>query len=346
MLTGAGLSPKVMATGTGLWCDIGSGEGPVIALRAELDALPIQDAKTVSYRSRNDGVCHACGHDVHTAVITGVGLALASIATHLPGTVRLLFQPAEEMVPGGAPDVVAEGVLDGVTQIFALHCDPKVPTGQVGVRSGPITAASDMLRIEVAGPGGHTARPPLTADVGFAVARIVTELPAMLSRLVDPRAAMTVSFGSIHAGTAGNAIAASGSCTGTVRVLDRDAWDEAPRLIEHVVDSIVSPLKATFTLDYQRGSPPVVNPPRATQLFTDAARATIGYANVVPTAQSLGGEDFSWYLEHAQGCFARLGVGRPDLDLHTATFDVNEEAIGVGVRVLTAVTLAALHAER
>src|SRR5664280_1220516 len=183
-LASAGLTPKVLSGGTGLLCDIGIGDGPLVALRADLDALPLADEKDVPYRSTVPGVCHACGHDVHTTVLLGAGLALAHLADAgwLPGRVRLIFQPAEELTPGGAVDVVEADGLDGVQRIFALHCDPRTDAGQAGLRSGPITAAADRFQVRLRGPGGHTSRPHLTADLVYALAKVVTEVPAALSR--------------------------------------------------------------------------------------------------------------------------------------------------------------------
>ena len=164
-LEAVGLRPRLLSTGTGLICDIGHGDGPTVALRADLDALPLHDEKDVPYRSTVPGVCHACGHDVHTTILLGVGLALAQHADRLPGRVRLVFQPAEECLPGGSIDVIGDRVLEGVSAIFALHCAPKLEVGRLGIRVGAITAASDLVEVHLSGPGGHTARPHLTADL-------------------------------------------------------------------------------------------------------------------------------------------------------------------------------------
>ena len=205
-LEAAGLKPSILPKGTGLTVDIGddSAGGPVIALRADIDALPINDEKDVPYRSVNRGACHACGHDVHTAVLLGTGLFLAraAAARALPGKVRLIFQPAEE-VPGGAVDVMAAGGIASVDRIFALHCDPRLDVGKIGTRTGPITAACDKLTVKVTGPGGHTARPHLTADLVFALGKIITELPAALSRRVDPRSSLSLVWGRVSAGIGG-----------------------------------------------------------------------------------------------------------------------------------------------
>jgi amidohydrolase len=344
-LEAAGLRPRLLPTGTGLTCDVGSGSGPVVALRADLDALPIQDEKQVPYRSTTPGVCHACGHDVHTTMLLGAGLALAEQAERLPGQVRLVFQPAEERVPGGALDVIAAGALDGVAAIYALHCDPKLDVGRLGARVGPITAASDSIEVRLTGPGGHTARPHLTADLVYIISRVVTDLPAALSRLVDPRAGLSMTFGSVQAGTVANVIPTSAVARGTVRVLDRNVWGEIPKLVERVLEHTVEAFNLTPELDYRRGSPPVVNDEAATQVLIAAGRTVLGAGGVQRVAQSLGGEDFSWYLEEVPGSMARLGVRLPgtDLELHTGLFDVDERAIPIGVRLLAQTAVDALE---
>jgi amidohydrolase len=350
-LVEAGLAPVLLPTGNGLVCDIGpdggpaepDDVGPMVALRADLDALPLPDTKDVPYRSTVEGVCHACGHDVHVAVTLGAGLALAATGD-LPGRVRLIFQPSEEVFPAGAPDMIAAGALEGVSAIYALHCDPKISAGVVGLRFGPLTAAADAIRITLAGPGGHTARPHNTADLVNALGRVVTEVPALLSRRVDPRAGLSLVFGAIQAGRAANAIPHTGYALGTVRVLDRDAWHAAPELITQLVHDVVAPTGVTAEVEYTRGVPPVVNEPRATAVLAAACGDALGRDALVDTPQSMGGEDFAWYLEHVPGAMARLGVGRPgeQLDLHQGSFDVDERAIGSGVRLLAHAVVAAL----
>ncbi|MDQ1655835.1 MAG: hypothetical protein QOD41_918, partial [Cryptosporangiaceae bacterium] len=202
-LAAAGLSPVLIPGGNGVICDIGEGE-PVVALRADLDALPLPDVKDVPYRSTVDGVCHACGHDVHASVVVGAGLALAALGKSLPGRVRLLLQPSEETFPSGSLEVIAAGGIEGVGRIFAVHCDPRLATGFVGLRVGPLTAAADMIRVRLSGPGGHTARPHLTADLVGALGRVITEVPAQLGRRVDARAGLSLVFGAVHAGVAAN----------------------------------------------------------------------------------------------------------------------------------------------
>jgi len=348
-LSRAGLSPKVLAVGTGLVCDIGGvSGGPIVVLRADIDALPMQDDKLVPYRSTVSGVCHACGHDVHTAAVLGAGLALATVAGELGGTVRLVFQPAEEQMPGGALDVIREGWIQGVSAAFGLHCDPTLEVGRVGLKTGPITAAADSLEITLTGPGGHTARPHNTVDLIHALATVATGLPDALSRLVDPRAGLCLVWGHVSAGVASNAIPRSGTLKGTLRMLDKEAWHDAPLMVRRLVDQLVLPFGAMAEVSYLRGVPPVVNDASATALFSAAVRGALGPSAAVPTIQSLGGEDFAWYLDHVPGSLARLGVKPPGrehpYDLHQPGFDVDEAALPVAVRVLVAVALAALSA--
>jgi amidohydrolase len=346
-LEALGLRPRLLPIGTGLFCDVGAGSagGPVVALRADLDALPLQDEKDVPYRSTVPGACHACGHDAHTTMLLGAGLALAEQAERLPGRVRLVFQPAEEKIPGGALDAIQAGVLDDVSVIYALHCDPKLDVGRVGVRVGAITAASDSLEVHLAGRGGHTARPYETSDLVYIISRVVTDLPAALSRLVDPRVGLTLTFGAIQSGTVANAIPTTAVAKGTLRVLDRTVWGGAQKLVERVLQGTVAPFEVTPDVRYERGSPPVVNEEVATLVMANAARATLGDTAIHQAAQSLGGEDFSWYLEDVPGSMARLGVRIPgtNLELHAGSFDIDERAIPVGVRVLTQTAVDALE---
>jgi amidohydrolase len=343
----AGLEPARLPRGTGLICDIGSGDGPTVALRADLDALPLMDEKDVPYRSTVQGVCHACGHDVHTTVVLGAGLFLAQQAEAglLPGRVRLVFQPAEE-VPGGALRVMEAGGISGVDRIFALHCDPRLDVGHIGMRVGAITAACDKVTVRLSGPGGHTARPHLTADLVYALAKIVTELPAALSRRVDPRSSLSLVWGRVQAGSVANAIPDDGLAEGTVRCLDEQAWHDAPDLFKALLESVASAYGVEADLGYVRGVPPTINEATSVQMMRDAVEQVLGPEAAMPTPQSLGGEDFGWYLESIPGAMARLGTRTPgdprELDIHQGTFDVDERCIAVGVRTLAATALTAL----
>lgn len=366
-LRGAGLSPRLLPKGNGVICDIrgrrpdsglrdGSGQNisgqhisgqNIIALRADLDALPLPDTKNVPYRSTVPGVCHACGHDVHTTILLGAGLALARLARRgeLPGTVRLIFQPSEEDT-SGAIEVIAAGGLENVAAIFGLHCAPRIPVGLVATRSGPFTAAADLVEVRLRGTGGHTARPHLTADLVNALGRIVVDVPALLERRVDPRAGVSMVFGAVGAGEAANAIPIEGFARATVRVLSQDTWREVPELVMSLIRDVVAPTGAEVDIDYRRGVPPVVNDRLATEVVAGAAGAALGLDQVIEAEISMGGEDFAFYLERVPGSMIRLGVGIPGspvtFDIHQSSFDADERAIGYGVRVMVHTALAGL----
>jgi amidohydrolase len=325
---------------SGLLAELGD-TGPVVGLRADLDALPIDDTTGDPWASQVPGVAHACGHDVHTAALLGAGLALAEVASAglLPGRVRLLFQPAEEVMPGGAARLIDLGALDDVTRIFCLHCDPTIDVGRVGLREGPITGAADSLEIRLEGSGGHTSRPHLTEDLTFALAKIVTELPAVMSRRLDPRAGVSVVWGRVEAGRATNVIPDSGSLAGTVRMLDAVAWSDMEQRIRRHVAEIVAPYGVRADVNYKRGVPPVVNDAASVAILGRAVDDVLGPSGRAPTAQSLGGEDFAWYLARVPGAMARLGTrtpGGPTYDIHQGNLRVDERATVIGAKVLAA----------
>lgn len=343
-LVAAGLSPQVLPTGTGLICDIGSGD-TCVALRADIDALPVTDGVDSPFRSTHDGVAHACGHDMHTAILLGAAVVLARMAAEglLTHRVRLIFQPAEEVMPGGALGVIAAGGMESVRRIYGLHCDPRLPVGQVGLRIGALTAAADRVLVRLTGDGGHTSRPHLTGDLVYALATLVTEMPAALSRRVDPRAGLSLVWGRITAGSAANAIPSRGEAEGTLRCLDANVWRLAADLIPSLAAQLISPYGVEVSTEVTHGVPPVINDPDAIGVLQRATELSMGREAVAPTDQSLGGEDFAWYLEHVPGAMARLGV-RPAgvdnaADLHTPGFDPDEDAIAVGMTVLASCAL-------
>jgi amidohydrolase len=262
----------------------------------------------------------------------------------LPGRVRLLFQPAEEVMPGGALEVIAGDALAGVSHVFSLHCDPTLEVGKVGLREGPITGAADMLAVRLHGSGGHTSRPHLTQDLAYALAKVVADLPGLLSRRLDPRSGVSLVWGTIRAGTAANVIPSVGEARGTVRLLDASAWQTAQDLVPDLVDDLARPYGLRPEVEYVRGVPPVVNDPAATALLASAVTEAIGADATTGTSQSLGGEDFAWYLEQVPGAMGRLGTrtpGGPVYDLHQGNLRVDEGAIGHAAKVLA---VAAVHA--
>ncbi|MEN0130320.1 MAG: amidohydrolase [Brevundimonas sp.] len=334
----AGLEPRLLP-GSGVVCDIGPASTRRVALRADIDALPVADTCGLPWSSTRRGIAHACGHDVHTTVVLGAGLALAQLAEagELTTGVRLIFQPAEEVQPGGSLDVIAQGGLDGVSRIFGVHCDPKVDVGQVGTRIGPITSASDEVQVTITGAGGHTSRPHLTGDVVFALGQVITQVPAILGRRLDPRSGVNLTWGAVQAGTANNAIPSTGVVRGTLRCLDVRAWQKASEVFHSAVEQVLAPLGVEVEIVHHRGVPPVENDERSTGFLEAAARDVLGAESVLLTEQSLGGEDFAWYLQKVPGAMARLGTRTPGgvtYDIHQGDLRVDERAIEAGALLL------------
>lgn len=358
LLRAAGLRPRVLGCGTGLVCDVdlrgpdsAGADGPArtVVLRADIDALAMDDRKDVPYRSTVPGAAHACGHDVHAAIVLGAGLVLADLASVAPvdGVVRLVFEPREESVPGGAVDVLAEGWLDGVDAVFGLHCDPKLEAGRLGVRPGPLTAAADSFTLTLRGPGGHTARPHLTVDLVRVLADTVVALPADLERRAAPYGGVSLVFGSAHSGDAPNVIPSVAVLRGSLRTHDRAVWERAESLMREAIRDVVADRVSGWELAYVGGVPPVVNDPGAIAVMAAAGRAVLGDEAVVPTPKSMGGDSFAWYLEKAPGAYGRLGTHGRDfarpVDLHASEFDVDERAIAYGVRILVETARRALR---
>ena len=346
-LRAAGLEPRAV-TETGLVCDVGA--GPVSAvLRADIDALPVGEETGLPWASTVPEVAHACGHDVHLTALLGAGIALDRIHRSAPGglggTIRLVFQPAEEVTPGGAISMIGQGVLDGARRSYALHCDPTVDVGSVGSRIGPITAAGDTVTITLRGHGGHTSRPHLTQDLVYALARLAADVPATLSRLIDPRHAISLVWGHIESGHAPNAIPSTGLLAGTLRCLDVDGWNQAAEVLPDLVERIAGPYGVDVELDHRRGVPPVVNTEDEVALAEAAARDALGPDSALLTPQSMGGEDFAWYLTRTPGALLRLGTRTPGgrtYDLHQGDLVVDEAAITAGAGVFCALALRAL----
>jgi amidohydrolase len=243
-------------------------------------------------------------------------------------------------MPGGALDVIAAGGLDGLERLYAVHCDPAIDVGQVGLRVGAVTSATDEVEVRLGGPGGHTARPHRTADVVAAIGDVVARTSGVLTRRVDPRAGINLVWGEVHAGSAANVIPRVAVARGTLRMLDRGVWEQMPGILAAAVREIASPYGVGVEVDHERGVPPVVNDARAVADLGVAA-GRIAPDAVCSTEQSLGGEDFGWMVEKVPGALARLGVGRPGserVDLHQPSFDVDETAIGVGVQLLADVS--------
>jgi hypothetical protein len=341
ILADYGLEPQRFPH-TGLMVDIGPNtELGRLAFRADIDALPITEVTGLEFTSEKPGTMHACGHDVHTTVALGLACALADFqrVNQLQLGIRVIFQPAEEVWVGGATDVISWGALEGVHSIFAIHAEPKLRVGRIGIRAGAITSATDVVELKIKGPGGHTSRPHLSADVVYALGKVITELPALLSRRVDPRTGTVLVFGQVNSGYAPNAIPETGMLTGTMRTADITIWRQMQELFAELVDQILAPVGVEYELSYNRGVPPVLNDDVATAMLASAAQSIDPQA-VVQAPQSSGGEDFSWYLEKVPGSMARLGCWSGEgeqHDLHMGDLIVDERAIGVGIKLFGAV---------
>ncbi|MGA1482981.1 MAG: amidohydrolase [Vulcanococcus sp.] len=323
---------------TGVLAELGPSGGPVVALRVDMDALPVEERTGLPYASLNQGLMHACGHDIHTTVGLGVARILAPLADQLGGTVRLLFQPAEETAQGAAW-MVADGAMQGVDALFGVHVFPSLPVGTVGVRSGSLTAAAGELEVEVLGEGGHGARPHQSTDAIWIAARVVSGLQEAISRRLDALHPVVVSFGRIEGGKAFNVIADHVRLLGTVRCLDLELHAQLPGWIEETVQAICKGYGGEARVRYRCISPPVHNDPELTQLLADEAVELLGRSQVEWLEQpSLGAEDFAELQRDTPSTMFRLGVAGPKgcTPLHSNTFAADEAAVGVGVEVLSA----------
>ena len=311
---------------------------PCLAIRTDMDALPIQERTGLEYASKAAGVMHACGHDVHTTVGLGTAMVLSQLAEELPGKVRFLFQPAEE-VAQGASWMVQDKAMDNVSAILSLHVFPSIPAGKVGIRYGALTAAADELDIVIVGESGHGARPHEAIDAIWIAAQVITTLQQAISRTQNPLRPVVLSIGQINGGRAPNVIADSVKLRGTVRSLHPETRANLPLWIEKIVANVCASYGAQYEVDYRPGTPGVQNDLALSQLLQTAAEEAWGSDRVqVLTEPSLGAEDFSLYLEHAPGSMFRLGVGYEDrainYPLHHPQFEVNESAIVTGVVTL------------
>ena len=330
---------------TGVLAELGPSGGPVVALRVDMDALPVEERTGLPYASLNQGLMHACGHDIHTTVGLGVARILGPLAEQLVGTVRLLFQPAEETAQGAAW-MVADGAMQGVDALFGVHVFPSLSVGTIGVRSGSLTAAAGELEVEVLGEGGHGARPHQSTDAIWIAARVVSGLQEAISRRLDALHPVVVSFGRIEGGKAFNVIADHVRLLGTVRCLDLELHSQLPTWIEETVQAICKGYGGEARVRYRCISPPVHNDPELTQLLADEAVELLGRPQVEWLEQpSLGAEDFAELQRDTPSTMFRLGVAGPKgcTPLHSNTFAADEAAVGVGVEVLSASLLTWLE---
>lgn len=341
-LAALGLSPRTGVGGHGVVADIpGATPGALLGLRADMDALPIQEESDLPYRSVHDGVMHACGHDGHTAILLGVAEVLCRLRERLPVSVRLIFQPAEETV-GGAVRMCADGAMENVGTIVALHGWSMLPLGHIGLRAGPSMAAADTFDVTVRGRGAHAAYPHLSVDPIVTACQIVTALQTLVSRETDPLDQAVVTVARIQAGTAYNIIPADATLSGTVRTLSPRTRERMEQSIERVARGVCAAMGARCEVVYQHGAPPVVNDGRVVALVRRAAIEAVGEDRVSDLVQpSMGAEDFAYYLDYAPGVMFRLGLGDVAPG-HTSRFDFADEALPVGMEVLCRLCLNGL----
>jgi amidohydrolase len=337
VLSSCGLSVQELVGKTGVIGEMkGSGQDDhrYLAIRADMDALPIAERTTLDYASRFSGIMHACGHDVHTTVGLGTAMVLAELGPDITGRIRFLFQPAEETAQG-ASWMIRDGVMKDITAILALHTFPSILGGSIGIRYGALTAAADDLEIIILGESGHGARPHEATDAIWIASQVITTLQQAISRTHNPLRPVVLTIGQITGGRAPNVIADQVRLLGTVRSLHPETSAELPDWIEHIVAGVCQTYGAKYTINYRRGVPSVQNDSELTQIVEQAAQEAWGRDRVeVLDEPSLGAEDFSLYLEHAPGMMFRLGVGfpdRPNYPLHHPEFNVNEASILTGV---------------
>jgi amidohydrolase len=337
-----GINHQVGVAQTGILAVIqGDRPGPVLAIRADMDALPVQEANTVPYRSQRDGFMHACGHDGHVAIALGTAHYLAQHRHQLAGTVKILFQPAEEG-PGGAKPMIEAGALENPRPdaIIGLHLWNNLPLGTVGVRSGALMAAVELFDCIIQGRGGHGAMPHQTVDAIVVGSQVVTALQTIVARNLDPIQSGVVTVGSFHAGKAHNVIAHSAELTGTVRYFDPALDGFFGKRVEEVIAGVCQSQGATYQLDYWQLYPAVINDSAIADLVRSVAEQVVEPdLGVVPNCQTMGGEDMSFFLQQIPGCYFFLGSANPTLDLayphHHPRFDFDETALSMGVELFT-----------
>ena len=335
-----GLKYRCNVAGTGVVADLpGACDRPLVALRADTDALPVLEETGLPFASQNPGVMHACGHDVHTTMLLGAAALLAA-DRELPGPVRLIFQPAEEM-GSGASAMIDAGVLDNVAMIFGGHVDRHFKVGSIAVTEGPVNASTDSFTIRITGRGGHAARPHETVDAVVVGSLMVMALQTIVSREVNPLSPSVVTVGRFDAGTANNVIAGQAVLEGSIRAQDPAVRLALQRSVERIAKSIGQLHGAQAEFSIGEGTPPLINPPESTALARRAAAEAVGLERVTRMdLASMGGEDFSYYLERVPGCYVRFGTARDGVEqfpAHSSKFDVDEQSLAVGAAFFHAV---------
>ncbi|MBD2723303.1 M20 metallopeptidase family protein [Hymenobacter armeniacus] len=331
-----GLTPQPIAN-TGVVALIeGQPGGPTIALRADMDALPITEANDVPYRSTNPGVMHACGHDVHTASLLGAARILNELKSEFKGTVKLMFQPGEERLPGGASLMIKEGVLENpaVANVLGQHVFPHLPAGKIGLRPGRYMASTDELYLTIKGKGGHGAMPEMNLDPVLVAAHLIVAAQQIVSRRSSPKIPSVLSFGKVIANGATNVIPNEVYIEGTFRTLNEEWRAEAHQHLRRLCEGLAESMGAVCELEIRHGYPYLENEPQLTARVRAAAEAYLGPENVVELDQWMAAEDFAYFSQAAPACFYRLGTrhedGRFASSVHTPTFDIDEKALATG----------------
>jgi amidohydrolase len=329
---------------------IGALPGPVLAIRADIDALPIEERNTHDFISKTPGTMHACGHDGHMAMLLGAVKVLVGHRDALAGEVRFIFQHAEELYPGGAEELVKAGVMDDVDVVIGAHLWLPLEVGKVGVKAGPLMAAPDIIRMTIIGSGGHAALPQQTIDPIAIAAQVVTNLQLIVSRNVDPLQPSVVSITRIAGGTTHNVIPSEVELEGTVRTFDEALRIEMPKMIERILAGVTSAHGANYTFTYERGYRPVVNDERASELLRRAVVRALGDDVLTEAIPTMGGEDFSAYLQVTRGAFFFIGARCEDRGIvnphHHDCFDIDERALDYGTRIFVAAALDFLGPDR
>lgn len=343
LLSDDGIEVRSGICGTGVVAELtGAGVGKTIAVRTDMDALPLHDAKDVSYASKVKGVMHACGHDCHMSIAIGVLKTLRQLRINFPGKVRFIFQPSEESTPSGAQELVKADVMQGVDNIVALHVDPELPVGQIGLRQGALTANCTEFRISVLGKSGHGARPHKAVDTIFVGSQVMSMLYDIVASLRSSTPAV-LSIGAVHGGAKANVLPDRVDIAGTIRSIDEATREEIMSIIEHRLHTLTHGFGAKYQLEFLPPIPAVINAPAMTDLIRTVIRSQNDRLKVTDIEKvSMGGEDFSWYLTKAPGALFRLGVRKPGQEvqhLHTSAFDVDERALGIGVNVMSLTVL-------
>ena len=355
VLGSLGVETETEVARTGVVGHIRGGVGPLVGLRADMDALPIQEINGTEFDSTRPGIMHACGHDAHTAILLGAATILKGLADEqrLPGAVRLLFQPSEEAQDAegksGGMRMVEEGALAGLDAVFALHVSPQNRTGTVATRVGPMLAAADEFRLTLHGSGGHAARPQATVDPIALAGHVINAIHQVVSRRINPLDAGVITIGTIHGGTVNNVIPDTVEMTGTIRSFNEETrtllHDELSKAVR-----VVEALGGRADLKILRGYPPTVCAPDATEVMVEATRALLGAEQVVESPMVMGAEDFSYMAQQAPGCFLNLGVRHPSWDaiypVHRADFRLDEDALPVGAAALAAAAIRWMETKR